>query len=249
MTKTTSGRTLEDDLYATYEESVSELFEQAKSHNRHEFLSSLDAPLVRIIVPQKGIPNYVLHIRDEVPEMEIAQVFMTVQHFEGAVRDEKLDKRIRTPLALMLSFHLLGADIWHSILGNLLNVVIGHRCSPCLFRGQTLSYQIEEVRKRLDKCEAITTLSMSRQYRTICNEDVVKLRNAFSDSQYLLTPQGDLALTEYFMGKQPKSKNLKRQFSFGEIQDIFRRTLTFLTVLARLRRQILRKTPRPASRS
>lgn len=182
-------------------------------------------------------------IPDESPEMEIAQAFVAVQTYEEIVRDENTDKRVRAHLALMLSLHLLETNIWHTILGNLLKVINGVRPTPRLFRGQCLEHKFESMIELLARCKMRTALFIDSIYRTLCNEDIIDLRNAFSHSQYLLVPnKGDVVLTKWFAKKRPAGK--KGEFVFSEIQDIFQRTLAFLTVLAQVRRQILRSLPR-----
>lgn len=228
------------DLYAQCEDGIGELFQVASSTSRDQFEQSLMVPknAIQIKLPNGAIVRR--WVPDESPEMEIAQAFKTVMSFEEAVRDENIEKRVRAPLMLLLFFHLLEADLWHTILGNLLNVVIGNRVNPYLFRGQCLRSKVDGIKTRLDECRPRTDLSIDGLYRTICNDDNVDLRNAFSHSQYLLSPNGDVVLTKRFTRKRPPGVIVKGQFSFQEIQDIFRRTLTFLTVFARLRREVLR---------
>lgn len=230
-----------NDLYTMYEDSILELFEQAKNRNSDLFMRSLVVPRYpkTIMLPDGSKRRFA--IPDESPEMEIAQAFVTVQAYEKVVRDDKIPKKVRAPLALMLSFSLLEADIWHTILGNLLKVIAGEQPQNGLFRGKTLHKKYPRMIQLLKKCSRKNPLSICQVYQSLCNEDIIDLRDAFSHSQYLLSPGGDVALTKWFAKKQPPSK--KGQFSFSEIQDIFQRTLTFLTVLARYRRKLAKHVP------
>ena len=88
--------------------------------------------------------------------------------------------------------------------------------------------------------EKTRALSINCAYQTLCNQSIIDLRNAFSHSQYLLVPnKGDVALTKWFAKTSPANK--KGQFKFSEIQDIFRRTTTFLTVLAHSKKRVLKE--------
>ena len=233
-------------LYVLYEDAIGELLEAARDSNRDWFEQSLRVPEDRTVVTLPDGTKHRFRIPDESPEMEIAQAFVAVQTYEKIVRDESTDKRVRTHLELMLSLHLLETDIWHTILGNLLKVINGVCPTPRLLRGQCLEYKLKTMTELLARCKT-RTLAINSVYRTLCNQDIIDLRNAFSHSQYLLVPnKGDMVLTKWLGRKHPAGK--KGQFLFSEIQDLFQRTLTFLTVLARIRREVLRNLPRNTRR-
>lgn len=228
------------DLWPMYEDSILELFEEAKSCDPDLFMRSLTVPRESVVAQFPDGSERRFSVRDESSEMEIAQAFMTVQKYEQAVRDDKIDKRVRTPLALMLSFSLLEADLWHNILRNLLKVIAGEELRKNLFGAPALDSKYRQMVRLLKKCSRKKPLSMCDVYPTICNADIIDLRNAFSHSQYVLSPGGDVVLTEWFPVTKKRPANKEGQFSFGYIQDVFRRTLTFLTVLAQLRRKFLK---------
>jgi len=232
---------LDDDLYSKYEDAIGELLEVADNSNRDWLVQSLKVPEnLKVVVFPDG-KEHRLRIPDESPEIEIAQAFVVLQAYEKIVKSEKSDICIRAHLALMLSINLLEADIWHTILGNLLRTINGVRPTSRLFRGQCLEHKLKMMTGFL--AESTTgILSINRVYQTLCNQDVVDLRNAFFHSQYLLVPnKGDVVFTKWFTKQRPAGK--KGEFKFSEIQDIFRRITTFLTVLARIRREILKSTP------
>ncbi len=228
----------DSNLYVLYEDAIGELLEAARDFNRDWFERSLRVLEERTEVTFSDGTKHRFRIPDESPEMEIAQTFVAVQTYEKIVRDENTDKRIRAHLALMLSLHLLEADIWHTILGNLLSVVNGVCPSSRLFRGQCLEHKLKAMTELLARCKT-KTLAINSVYRTLCNQDIIDLRNAFFHSQYLLVPnKGDVVLTKWLARKRPAWK--KGQFLFSEIQDFFQQTLTFLTVLAQIRKEVLR---------
>lgn len=240
-----------NNLWDVYEKSILELFEEAKNRNVSLFERSLVVPRYPKVVMFPDGSKRRFSLADESPEMEIAQAFVTVRTFEQAVRDDKIEKQVRTPLTLMLSFHLLEADLWHVILANLLAVIAGHdELKPNRFREKTLRIKVKRMNELLDECrQQNKTLSIHDVYQTLCNNDIIDLRNAFSHSQYLLSPGGDVALTKWFTLTRRRPASKKGQFSFNEIQDIFQRTLTFLTVLAEYRRKIARHVPIGARQS
>jgi len=231
----------DSDLYVLYEHAIGELLEAARDSNRDWFEQSLMVPEDREVVTLSDGRRRHFRIPDESPGMEIAQAFVAVQTYEKIVRDDNADKRVRTHLALMLSLHLLETDIWHTILGNLLKVINGVCPTSRLFRGQCLEHKLKTMTELLARCKR-RTLSINSVYQTLCNQDIVDLRNAFFHSQYLLVPnRGDAVLTKWFAKNRPAQK--KDQFLFSEIQDLFQQTLTFLTVLAQIRREVLRNLP------
>jgi len=231
----------DSNLYVLYEDAIGELLEAARDFNRDWFERSLRVPEDRTVVTLPDGTKRRFYIPDESPEMEIAQTFVAVQTYEKIVRDENTDKRIRAHLALMLSLHLLETDIWHTILGNLLKAINGVCPTSRLFRDQCLEHKLKTMTGLLARCKT-RTLAINNVYRTLCNQDIIDLRNAFFHSQYLLVPnKGDVVLTKWLARKRPAGK--KGEFLFSEIQDLFQQTLTFLTVLAQIRREVLRNLP------
>lgn len=227
-----SKETSHNDLYFTYRNSIAELFNSAESHDIAQFFLSLMPPPRELAIPAGGMLW-------EVPDMEIEEAIETHRRLSKAAVDEHIDPRTRTKLMLFVSFHLLEADRWHAILGNVLNAIIGRNYVGNLFENDPLGEKINRIRGLLKACrKSGVVLSVAKTYPDVCNDQVRELRNAFFHSHYTLTPGGHLLITKGLMEKQRGSKNY---FQIDEIRDIHQRAVTFLTVIAETRKERLRK--------
>lgn len=221
-----------DDRYSVYQKGIQDLFDSAESHDIAQFFLSLMPPPRELNIPSGGMLY-------QVPDMEIEEAFETHRYLTEAAGDKQLNAKIRTRLSLFVSFHLLEADRWHSILGNVLNAIIGRNYVGNLLEGDSLGEKTNTIRGLLRGCRKKgVMISIGNLYAEICNDDIRRLRNAFFHSHYTLTPNGDLLITKHLMENQQK---VKRYFQFDEVQEIHNRTVTFLTAFATLRKERLRK--------
>ena len=214
-----------NDLYITYQKSVIELFNSAESHDIAQFVFCLMPPTKKLPTPAGGMFY-------EIPDMEIEEAFETHKYLDNAVRDERINPRIRARLMLIVSFNFLEADRWHFILGNVINVIIGRNYVENLFEDDPLGEKISGIRRLLKECQKKKiVLSIRDVYSQICNDDIRELRNAFFHSHYTFPPDGSgIVITKRLI----EQRGIKRVFKFNEIRDIHQRVVTFLTVLAKV---------------
>ena len=223
MVDEVSKETSHNDLYTSYQNSIVELFNSAESHNSAQFFLSLMPPPRKLPIPAGGMFY-------DIPDMEIEEAFETHRYLDNAVRNERLNTKMRVRLMLILSFHFLEADRWHFILGNVLNAIIGRNYVGNLFEGDPLGEKINRIKGLVKKCQKKGIfLSVRDVYSSICNDDIRELRNAFFHCHYTLALDGDLLITKRLMESKG---NLKKYFTVDEIRDIHRRIVTFLTVFA-----------------
>lgn len=234
------------DLLAVYENSIDNLFAEVCRRDKNHFKKSLSWPRESVDVLNTNGSTVTMSIANATPMMEMTQAFATVANLEKCINDKEIPKRVSTPLMLMKTFHLLEADIWQTMLGNLFKVIINEEPEEILFRGWTLSDKMCKMNSFIKVCERKIKLSMFGHYREICNEAIVGLRNAFSHSGYCVTPkggnEGDISITKYWIGRRPKNPP-KQYFAFSEIEEIFQRTLTFLTAFTFMRKNVLESFP------
>ncbi len=232
MVGQTNSSTPGDDRYFVYRKGIQELFDIAESHDIGQFFLSLMPPLRELNIPSGGMLY-------QVPDMEIEEAFETHRYLTEAAGDKQLNAKIRTRLSLFVSFHLLEADRWHSILGNVLNAIIDRNYVGNLLEGDSLGEKTNTIRGLLKECRKKGVMILIRDlYAEICNDDIRRIRNAFFHSHYTLTPDGDLLITKHLAENQQK---VKGYFKFDEVQEIHNRTVTFLTAFATVRKERLRK--------
>lgn len=232
-------------LLDVYKDSIDELFAEVLNLDKGRFKDSLGWPRELVNVTNANGDTVAISTPNETPWMEMMQAFSTVKNLEPCVVDESVSKHARAPLALMLTFHLLEADMWQTTLGNLFKVIINEEPEQTLFRGWTLSNKMCKMNSFMKACERNMRLSIFDHYRKLCSEDIVGLRNAFSHSGYFCTwkgdNEGDISITKYWIGGRPNNPP-KQYFTFSEIQEILQRTLTFLTAFTFMRKEVLKNS-------
>jgi len=253
-----------EDLYKKYERVLTELFGHAKSVSKKKFLSSL-SPETETIIDGELVRH-----RIDIPDMEIQETIHTHSVLESYIRNEKEDRKTRIKLMLLVSFHILEADRWHSILGNLLKVIAENNYELDLLVDDALKTKRNKIERLLKKCKSKgLNLSIEQAYDEIINDNILFLRNAFFHSQYHIPPNGSVILitkgavrellktldrirqckTLKPMTDQSKKQRRKTQYRFDEVQEIYRRVITFITVFALKRNQILRDLSPTGKRS
>lgn len=230
MNDEVSKQTSHNELYPTYRNSIVELFNSAESHDIAQFFLSLMPPPRELAIPSGGMLW-------EVPDIEIEEAFETRRYLDDTARNEQLNANIKTRLMLFISFHLLEADRWHSILGNVLNVIIGRNYVGNLFEEDALGEKINGIRGLLRVCQkANVVLSIRKTYSDICNDNIRELRNAFFHSHCTLSPKGDLLIIKRVI---ESPQGFRNYYKFDEVREVPRRTVTFLTAFAEVRKERL----------
>lgn len=167
-----------------------------------------------------------------------------IQYWQNLARSKELDKRIRMKLMLIVFLCLLEADRWHSIFANLLRIMIEKDYESNLLRNKALREKYEKIVHLLNECERKgVVLSIQNSYKNICNENIIRLRNAFFHSKYWLSSQGDWLLMTKDVIKdiptQPGRKQQKLCYSFDEVKKMYENMVTFLEALASKRKETL----------
>lgn len=240
MNDSPKNKALEMDLQKKWQAAIEQLFRCARKSDEHKFFLALKAvPIVRKDILNKKIP-YV----DDYMDIELDEAIDTYSILAESARSKELDKRIRMKLMLIVFLCLLEADRWHSILGNLLRIMIERDYESNLLRNKDLREKYEKIVHLLNECERKgVVLSIQNSYKNICNENIIRLRNAFFHSQYWLSPQGDWLLMTKDVIKdiptQPGRKQQKLCYSFDEVKKMYENMATFLEALASKRKEAL----------
>lgn len=246
MNEQKQSQTQNNKLTINWEAAVEQLFGYAKKRDAQEFISALKPPIVRKKVLNETIP-YV----DDLMNLELSEAIDTYSILAGSARSTKFEKRTRMKLMLIVFFHLLEADAWHSILEELLGTITGKNYKSKL-RNRDLRTKRRRIAYLLDICtQKGILLSIQQLYNDICSENMIDLRNAFSHSQYILTPQGDwLIITKDPLKNSPVSKSGKKKrkirktgYSFNEAKKMYENMIAFLKALALKRKEALGDPP------
>ena len=240
MNDSPKNKALEMDLQKKWQAAIEQLFRCARKSDEQKFFLTLKAvPIVRKDILNKKIP-YV----DDYMDIELDEAIDTYSILAESARSKELDKRIRMKLMLIVFLCLLEADRWHSILGNLLRIMIEKDYESNLLRNEGLRDKYDKIVHSLNECERKgVVLSIQNSYKNICNENIIRLRNAFFHSQYWLSPQGDWLLMTKDVIKdiptQPGRKQQKLCYSFDEVKKMYENMVTFLEALASKRKEAL----------
>lgn len=246
MNEQTPNQTPNNKPIVDWEVAVEQLFDYAKKRDKQEFISALKPPIVRKTILNKTIP-YV----DDLMNLELGEAIDTYSILAGSARSTEVEKRTRMKLMLIVFFHLLEADAWHSILEELLGIITGKNYKSKL-RNKDLRTKRRRIVCLLDNCiQKGIVLSIQQLYNDICNENMIDLRNAFSHSQYILAPQGDcLIITKDLLKNFPISKSGKKKkkirktgYSFNEVKKMYENMIVFLKALALTRKEALGDPP------
>lgn len=200
-----------------------ELFLRAKAINETQFLTSLFAFFNH---DKYKMLSYVL---DE----EFQEVIDFINNFGIILELEDMDAKNLTRTRVLLYCHIFEVDLIYLVTRNLINTIIGNDYSH-QFKFVNNKNETVIVEHPVQKIEYISKYSkkLGLSIHTIFNELYHhQIRNAFSHSQYSLSPDADFSISKYVSPSVDvpfKQPNFKTFFKYHEIEELYNSITLYL---------------------
>lgn len=202
---------------------LTELFEKAKQTDEEQFFTSC---FVLFKYDKYNMLSYVL---DE----EFQEVTEFISSFGVLLESEDIDIKIKTRVRVLLYCHIIEVDLIYTLIFNLLKTIARENYSANILHVSkkneiiNLHYPAEKI-DLISRYSKKYGLELHKLYHNIFYKQI---RNAFSHSQYSLSPDGGFNISKFI---SPSSQNLFKQpkfktfFTFDEISSLFDKSFIYI---------------------
>lgn len=205
------------------ESSFDKLFRLAEDKNQTQFFTSFFA------IFRKGKYKHLSYVLDE----ELQEVFEFFNLYFPIQSSDQVDAKTKTRTRIMLYCHTIEADLIYLVLYNMIMTIKDKEYSTVItFRNKkdetkevVYAYKkIEIINKECEDTDVKLRLIFDELFK-------VQIRNAFSHSQYYLSPNGGFAISKY--NSPTSSKVLTKApnqnfFTYEEIHELFKKVNAYL---------------------
>lgn len=205
------------------ESSFDRLFRLAEDRNQTQFFTSFFA------IFRKGKYKHLSYVLDE----EFQEVLEFFNSFFPIQSSDQVDVKTRTRTRIMLYCHTIEVDLIYLVLYNMIMTIKDKEYSTII----TFKDKRDEIREAVYAYKKIEIINKECEdtgieLKLIFDELFkVQIRNAFSHSQYCLSPNGGFAISKY--NSPTTSKVLTKSpnqdfFTHGEIHELFKKVDAYL---------------------